>query len=52
MGTLVCHRDKRYYFPFALLQKIKWKLFDKQPVWAEKRVEMVTATKTGISSAC
>ena len=51
METLVCHRDKRYNFPFALLQKVKWRLFDRQLVWAEKRAEMVTATKMGVSAA-
>lgn len=50
METLVCQREKRYDFPFALLQKFRWRLFDRQPVWAEKRAGMVTATKTDVSA--
>lgn len=36
---------------FSLLQKVKWRLFDMQLVWAENRAEMVTATKKDVSSA-
>lgn len=36
---------------FSLLQKVKWRLFDTQIVWAENRAEMVTATKKDVSSA-
>lgn len=51
METPVCHKDKIYNFPFAVLQKVKWRLFDRQPVWAEKRAEVVTATKMNVTAA-